>query len=360
MKTSKTDMPKLKSADHNQDDLRKYFHYPHPFPLECGEYLPEFTLAYHTFGQLNKHKDNVVWVIHALTGSSNPIEWWPGVVGNGCVIDPEKHFIVCANSLCSPYGSTCPMSNDPRTGEPYYHDFPLVTNRDIAKSFELLRIHLGIEKIRLLTGASLGGQQALEWSVISPEIFEFQLLIATNAQHSPWGIGFNESQRLAIQADQTWIERKPDAGQAGMLAARSIALLSYRSAQGYNRTQADDGEKLEGFRVQSYQRYQGEKLVQRFNAFSYWALSRAMDSHNIGRNRGGIATALSSIRAKTTILGIETDILFPLEEQQFLYRFIPNAKLDVIQSDLGHDGFLTESAKVTKVISKVMSGVEND
>lgn len=112
--------------------------------------------------------------------------------------------------------------------------------------------------------------------------------------------------------------------------------------------------------MQSYQRYQGEKLVQRFNAFSYWALSRAMDSHNIGRNRGGIATALSSIRAKTTILGIETDILFPLEEQQFLYRFIPNAKLDVIQSDLGHDGFLTESAKVTKVISKVMSGVEND
>lgn len=121
-----------------------------------------------------------------------------------------------------------------------------MTNRDIAKSFELLRIHLGIEKIRLLTGASLGGQQALEWSVISPEIFEFQLLIATNAQHSPWGIGFNESQRLAIQADQTWIERKPDAGQAGMLAARSIALLSYRSAQGYNRTQADDGENWKG------------------------------------------------------------------------------------------------------------------
>jgi homoserine O-acetyltransferase len=124
--------------------------------------------------------------------------------------------------------------------------------------------------------------------VIAPGVFEYQLLIATNAKHTPWAIGFNESQRLAIQADQTWLDRSPNAGKAGMLAARSIALLSYRSAQGYNRTQADDAEKLEGYKVQSYQKYQGEKLVQRFNAFSYWALSKAMDSHNIGRNRGGI------------------------------------------------------------------------
>lgn len=340
-----------------QSDQRHYFRYPHPFFLESGEHLPEFTLAYHTFGRLNDTKDNVVWVVHALTGSSNPVEWWPGVVGEGCVIDPEKHFIVCANSLCSPYGSTNPLSLDPRTGEPYFHDFPLITIRDIANSFELLRIHLGIDKIRLLAGASLGGQQALEWSVIAPGVFEYQLLIATNAKHSPWGIGFNESQRLAIQADQTWLEKRPDAGQAGMLAARSIALLSYRSPQGYNKSQADDDEKLEGFRVQSYQKYQGEKLVQRFNAFSYWALSRAMDSHNIGRNRGGIESALSSIRAKTTILGIETDILFPLDEQKLLYRYIPNARLDVIHSDLGHDGFLTEQTKVTQVIKNVMDGV---
>ncbi len=335
-------------------DQRQYFHYPHAFQLESGEYLPEFTLAYHTFGRLNAAKDNVVWVVHALTGSSNPLEWWPGVVGKGCAINLENHFIVCANSLCSPYGSTNPLSVDPRTGEPYYHDFPLITIRDIANSFELLRIHLDIDRIRLLAGASLGGQQALEWSVIAPGVFEHQLLIATNAKHSPWGIAFNESQRLAIQADQTWRERRPDAGQAGMLAARSIALLSYRSAQGYNKTQADDGEKLEDFRVQTYQKYQGEKLVQRFNAYSYWSLSKAMDSHNVGRFRGGIESALSSIRARTTILGIETDILFPLEEQKLLYRYIPNARLDVIHSDLGHDGFLTESTKVTQVIKGVM------
>lgn len=335
-------------------DERKYFTYPHPFQLDSGASLPGFTLAYHTFGTLNDTKDNVVWVVHALTGSSNPMEWWPGVVGSGCVIDPEKHFIICANCLGSPYGSTCALSLNPVSGLPYYHDFPLITNRDIANSFELLRIHLNVDRIRLLAGASLGGQQALEWSVIAPGVFDYQLLIATNAKHSPWGIGFNESQRLAIQADQTWKQRRDDAGKAGLLAARSIALLSYRSAQGYNKTQQDDEEKLDNFKVQSYQRYQGEKFVSRFNAFSYWTLSKAMDSHNIGRNRGGIESALSSIRAKTTILGIETDILFPLEEQQLLYRYIPNARLDVIHSDLGHDGFLTESRKVTQVIRGVM------
>jgi homoserine O-acetyltransferase len=331
-----------------------YFHYRNTFFLESGDVLPEITLAYHTFGTLNETRDNVVWVVHALTANSNPMEWWPGVVGNGCVIDPERHFIICANCLGSPYGSTNALSTDPRTGNPYFHSFPMISIRDIAKCHELLRLHLGIEKIKLLTGASMGGQQALEWSVLSPNTFEYSLLIATNAKHSPWGIAFNESQRLAIEADQTWKEDKPDAGLKGLLAARSIALLSYRSSQGYNKTQADDEDKLDGFKVNSYQRYQGQKLVNRFNAFSYWTLSKAMDSHNIGRNRGGVESALSSIKAKTTILGIETDILFPLEEQQLLYRYIPNARLDVIHSDLGHDGFLTESTKVTQVIKGVM------
>lgn len=334
--------------------MQQFFHYPCEFQLESGELLPELTIAYHTFGKLNPEKNNIVWVVHALTGSSNPTEWWSGVVGENCVVDPNKHFIICANCLGSPYGSTCALSTDPRTGEPYFHTFPMITIRDIANSFDLLRKHLNIQKIRLLTGASMGGQQALEWAVMSPDTFDNLLLIATNAKHSPWGIAFNESQRLAIMADQTWQKRVANAGSAGLIAARSIALLSYRSAQGYNTTQADDEEKIDGFKVLSYQKYQGEKLSKRFNAFSYWTLSKAMDSHNIGRNRGGIETALSSITAKTTILGIESDILFPLEEQNFLYRYIPNARLDVIQSELGHDGFLTESSKVTNVIKGVM------
>lgn len=336
----------------------KYYIHDDSFALEGGSSLPGFTLAYHTFGQLNAAGDNVVWIVHALTGNSNPMEWWPGIVGPGKVIDPDKHFIVCANSLGSPYGSTGPLSEDPRTGNPYYHSFPLITIRDIAGSFDLLRQYLGISKVRLLAGASLGGQQALEWSVLAPEVFDYQLLIATNARHSPWGIAFNESQRLAIAADATWREDRADAGLAGMLAARSVALLSYRSPQGYNTTQADADDKIDGFRVLSYQKYQGEKLVQRFNAFSYWVLSKAMDSHNVGRNRGGVEVALSKVRARTTVLGIETDILFPLTEQELIHRYIPNSRLDVIHSNLGHDGFLTEDAKVTQVIRNVMADIK--
>lgn len=343
-----TEKPRIQETN----DL-KYFEYKDEFPLENGQSLPEFTLAYNTFGQLNEEKDNVIWVIHALTGNSNPMEWWPGVVGAGLAIDPTQHFIVCANCLGSHYGSTNALSNNPKTGHPYYHSFPLLTVRDVVNAYDLLRQDLGLSKIKLLAGASLGGQQALEWAVIKPDVFDDLLLIATNARHSPWGIAFNESQRLAIQADTTWSQNSPEAGQKGMLAARALALLSYRSPQGYNTTQLDEENKLDDFRASSYQKYQGEKLVRRFNAFSYWTLSKIMDSHNIGRGRESIEATLSSLKARTTIIGIESDILFPLEEQKFLYRYIPNSRLKVIVSNLGHDGFLTENNQVNDIIKNV-------
>ncbi len=328
----------------------KYFRHGSEFILENGESLPELTLAYNTFGRLNEEKDNVVWIIHALTGNSNPMEWWPGVVGEGLAIDPNKHFIVCANCLGSHYGSTNALSINPLTQQPYFHSFPLLTVRDVVNAYDLLRHYLGLSKIKFLAGASLGGQQALEWAVLRPDIFSDLLLIATNARHSPWGIAFNESQRLAIQADPTWTQNSDDAGQRGLLAARALALLSYRSPQGYNSTQYDDENKIDGFKASSYQKYQGEKLVNRFNTFSYWTLSKIMDSHNIGRGRGSIEATLSSLKARTTIIGIESDILFPLEEQKFLYRYIPNARLKVIVSNLGHDGFLTENEQVGDII----------
>ncbi|MFZ1750804.1 MAG: alpha/beta fold hydrolase, partial [Saprospiraceae bacterium] len=202
---------KLEFDWRNDQNQVQYFHYDQPYEVESGETLEGFTLAYHTFGKLNEAADNVVWVVHALTGSSNPMEWWPGIVGDHCVIDPAKHFIICANCLGSAYGSTNALSIDPKTGYPYFHTFPLITNRDIARSFDLLRRYLKIQKVRLLAGASLGGQQALEWSVVAPSVFDHQLLIATNAKHSPWGIAFNESQRMAILADPTWQEHHPDA-----------------------------------------------------------------------------------------------------------------------------------------------------
>ena len=332
----------------------KVFKYNHSFELESGESLSGFKLAYQTFGTLNKDKSNVIWIIHALTANSNPIEWWPGIVGSDKIINPEKHFIICANALGSHYGSTCPLDIDPGTGQKYYHNFPMLTNRDIVNGFITLKNHLGIKKINTIIGASLGGQQALEWAISEPNEIANLIVLATNAKHSPYGIAFNESQRLAIEADTTWKENKDNAGHKGLVAARSIAMLSYRTNKGYATTQQDLEDKLDDFRASSYQRYQGQKLVNRFNAFSYWILSKAMDSHNVGRNRGGIKLALSTIKSKTIIIGIDSDFLFPTSEQKILAHLIPNASYQEISSDLGHDGFLTESKTVSKIIKKVL------
>lgn len=332
----------------------KYCEFDKQLNLESGESLSRFQIAYQTFGTLNSDKSNVIWIVHALTANSDPFDWWPKVVGHGEVINPKEHYIICANAIGSHYGSTNALDLNPDTGEKYYHNFPLITNRDIVDGFIHLQEQLELPTIKLLIGASLGGQQAMEWAIKSPNSIERLILIATNAKHSPYGIAFNESQRLAIQADQTWKERKDDAGINGLIAARSIALLSYRTASGYDLTQEDNSEDLENYRAASYQKYQGEKLIKRFDAFSYWTLSKAMDSHNVGRGRGGLASALANIKALTTVIGIDSDILFPPSEQKFLATKIPNANYEEISSILGHDGFLTESAKVSIILSDML------
>jgi homoserine O-acetyltransferase/O-succinyltransferase len=331
------------------------FNHQENFILESGHSLTGLHLRYSIFGKINADKSNVVWVVHALTANDNPIEWWPGVVGKGLAIDPDRHCIICVNNPGSPYGSIAPLSVDKKRGEPYYHDFPFFTTRDIARSFDLLRVHLGFNKVALLVGASMGGQIAMEWAIQSPSVFDQLILLATNAKHSPWGIAFNESQRLALLADPTYLEKRPDAGQAGLKAARSIALLSYRTSMGYNLTQLDNDDKLDGYKSASYQQYQGNKLVQRFDAFAYFTLTKTMDSHNVGRGRQSITQALSIIQAKTIVVGITTDLLFPVEEQQLLANNIDGARYIEIHSELGHDGFLTESAKVGAIISETLN-----
>ena len=328
----------------------KTFNYDKKLQLESGKNLTGFQLAYTTRGRLNANKDNVIWVVHALTANANPFEWWPGLVGMNDHFNPDEHFIICANMLASHYGSTNPLSINPETDTPYYHDFPLITNRDVIHAFDLLRSHLGINKIHTIIGGSMGGQQALEWCIECPSVFERLIVLATNAKHSPWGIAFNESQRLSIQADQTWTEKRDDAGLRGLKAARSIALLSYRNYETYKRAQAEEEDKIDHYRASSYQDYQGSKLVNRFNGFSYWYISKMMDSHNVGRNRDGLKSALSRIKARTKIIGISSDVLFPIKEQKILHNNIQNAQLSIIHSDMGHDGFLTEVVKISKII----------
>jgi homoserine O-acetyltransferase len=322
--------------------------------LESGEIISGLSLTYTTYGQLNADQSNVVWVVHALTANSIPTEWWPNVVGDGCVINPEEHYIVCVNNPGSPYGSFSPLSINEKTGEPYYHDFPLITTKDIGLIFSKLKNQLGLDRIHLLVGASMGGQIAMELAILEKDKIENLVLIATNAQHSPWGIAFNESQRLAIEADQTWKEKNPEAGLLGMKAARSIALLSYRTSRGYDFTQKDEEHKIEGYRATTYQQYQGVKLMKRYNAFSYYSNTKTMDSHNVGRGHQDIPTALSQITSKTYIIGITTDLLFPITEQKYLSEHIKGAKFYEIDSFLGHDGFLTEHEKVSRVIAEAI------
>jgi len=324
-----------------------------PLALESGATLPEVRVAYHTAGTLNATRDNVIWVCHALTANADVLSWWPGLFGPGCHFDPADWFIVCANILGSCYGSTGPLTPVAAGAGPLYQEFPLVTVRDMVAAHEQLRQHLGLAKIHTLIGGSLGGQQALEWAVQQPAAFEHLVVLATSARHSPWGIAFNEAQRLAIFADPTYYAATPDGGQAGLQAARAVALLSYRSYDAYARSQAEpDAEKLTDFRASSYQQYQGAKLVARFDAYSYVALSRAMDSHNVGRGRGGEEAALGLIRARTLVIGITSDVLFPPAEQQQLARHIPGAQYAEMDSGFGHDGFLIETAQITHLLER--------
>ncbi|HLG41546.1 MAG TPA: homoserine O-acetyltransferase [Chitinophagaceae bacterium] len=327
------------------------FNYDKTFTLESGASLPGFHLAYTTHGKLNAAKDNVVWIFHALTANSNPLEWWPGLTGDARYFDPAKYFIICVNKPGSPYGSISPLSNNPQTNQLYYHDFPVFTIRDMIKAYQKLKDHIGIRKVLVGLGGSTGGMQLLEWAIEEPDLFAHIVPIATNAVLSPWGIAFNTSQRLAIEADATWLDRRPDGGQKGLAAARSIALLSYRSYYGYDITQPRDKAFMElskdvTYAADNYQRYQGLKLVNRFNAICYYRLTQSMDSHDVGRQRGRVENALKQIKAKTLVIGIKSDVLYPITEQEFLQKNIPGAQLISIASDFGHDGFLLEYEKI--------------
>ena len=335
--------------------LYKIFESDKPLILESGNIIPAWHLAYTTYGSLNFTKDNVVWIFHALTANSNAAEWWPGLVGEGKLFDPKKYFIICVNMPGSCYGSIGPLDKNPETNESYFHDFPFFTPRDMIRCYEPLREHLGIEKIKMGIGGSMGGQQLLEWAIEEPDLFENIFPIATNARHSPWGIAFNASQRMSIEADSTWKEKKPDAGIEGMKAARSIALISYRHYETYHASQSEHHiEKIENYKSESYQKYQGEKLSKRFNAFSYYFLSKGMDAHNVGRSRGSIENALQQIKAKTLAIGITTDILFPVSEQQFIAENVPNGNFIAINSLYGHDGFLLEFEQIEDIITNFL------
>lgn len=353
---------------------KRFYKYNKGFKLESGEVLPELDICYHiskgygdSAGCSSNGSKPVVWIAHALTANSDPSQWWDTLVGRGKFFDPNEYTIVCANIIGSCYGTTGAASHNPDTNSPYMLSFPKTTIRDVVACHELLRCELGIQQIDLLIGGSVGGFQAIEWSIICPQRIKNVALLACNDRITPWGNAYNESGRMSLYADESFARgeyallEEPDSngliyeihsGKKGLAAARSLALISYRSYQGYNISQAEtDIDVLYNHRAQSYQQYQGEKLVKRFDAYSYLSMLDMYDSHNIGRSRGGVEQALKLIKARVICIGIDTDCLFPPLEQQRISELVDDGSFCLIHSVFGHDGFLLEWKQIQDAIS---------
>lgn len=329
---------------------------PEYFKLSNGEVLKSASLYYEISGELLPGKE-IIWICHAFTGSATVKDWWTSLFKeNGGLIDLKKHVLICANMLGSCYGSTGPLSVNSETGKPYGADFPLINNSDVINAFIHLRQTLGISKIDYLIGGSLGGQQALEWSIVEPEIIEKQVLIASNARHSAWGIAFNDLQRRAIQLAGD----DPNKIEEALSVARGIAMISYRSYNDFELKQSGRGADNQQKAV-TYLKYQGEKFNKRFNPHSYRILSLMMDAHDIAEAREGSDNEVfSTIKADTLCIGINSDFLFPVQEQRYISKHIKGASFEIIDSDKGHDAFLLEGNLISELIHKNFNKVVNE
>ncbi len=323
--------------------------------LEGGGGLDGVRVAFRTWGRLDADGANAVVVCHALTGTADADDWWAAMFGPGRALDPDRDFIVCQNLLGSCYGTTGPTSVDPATGAPYGPDFPAVTVRDMVAVQADVLAALGVRRVRLVIGGSLGGMQALEWAAMFPDRVDAVVPIAVSAAHSAWCIGWSEAQRQALFADPAWRGGRYDPAHppaGGLAAARMVAMCTYRTRDAFQvrfgrRPQDDSGL----FAVESYLRHQGRKLVARFDANAYVTLTRAMDSHDLGRSRGGLAAALAGIRVPAQVVAIDSDVLYPPSEQAELAAGMPRAELATLHSPDGHDGFLIQVDALSAMVA---------
>ncbi|HET6628703.1 MAG TPA: homoserine O-acetyltransferase [Woeseiaceae bacterium] len=340
----------------------RYFEVPGRVPLESGACLDEVVVAYRTWGSPRHADASAVLICHALTGSADVDLWWPGIIGPGNAFDPGRDYIVCSNILGGCYGTTGPASMRPGSGERYRAAFPPVSVRDMVNVQRLLLEHLRIERLSVVAGPSLGGMQALEWAAMYPERVRSIVPIGVGGRHSAWCIAMSEAQRAAIYADANWRGGAYDEAappEQGLAAARMMAIVGYRSWQAFDRRfgrQRRDGGELE---VQSYLRYQGEKINRRFDAATYVRLTQAMNGHDLARGRGDYAAAVAAIRQPALVVSIASDILYPPHEQQALARQLPNARHEVLESAEGHDGFLIETEKLGARIAAFRRGLRN-
>lgn len=321
------------SADTEFLDLDK------PFELESGDSLPQVRIAYRTWGRPHR---NATLVCHALTGSADADDWWSDMFGPGRALDPEHDYIVSSNILGGCYGSTGPTSRAPGAFEPYGSTFPDVTIRDIVRLQALLLDNLGVETLDLVVGGSMGGMQVLEWAALYPDRVDTIAPIAVGPTQSAWGVALSEAQRQAIKADSSYAGGRYPLGDGpaqGLAAARSIAMISYRSPHNFD-TRFGRERTAGHFEMQRYLRHQGDKLVSRFDANTYLALIGAMDSHDVGRGRGSVSAALKSIEQPALVISVSSDGLYPATEVALMTDQLPNAELHQIDAPHGHDAFL--------------------
>jgi homoserine O-acetyltransferase/O-succinyltransferase len=337
----------------------RYFVLPQPLLLECGRTLNTVTVAYQTWGNPGNAATNAILICHALTGSADVDAWWPGIISRDGAFDVETDFVVCSNILGSCYGTTGPASLQDGSGKRWRSDFPRITVRDMVNVQRALIDHLGIKRLALVTGPSLGGMQALEWALMHPDMVDRIVPIGVGGRHSAWCIAMSEAQRQAIYADPDWNggdyseERAPEKGLA---AARMMAICTYRSWHSFDERFCRKEQGAGEFQVQSYLRYQGEKINKRFDANTYVRLTQAMNDFDISRGRGDYVSVIRSIRQPALVISISSDILYPPHEQQLLSQNMPNARHALLQSSDGHDGFLIECRELAAIISNFRQG----
>jgi len=327
---------------------------PGPLELELGGRLERVDVGYRTWGTLDAEGGNAVVVCHALTGSADAELWWTNMFGAGRALDPARDFVVCSNILGSCYGTTGPTSIDPATGRPYLGTFPAITVRDMVRVQHALAGALGLKRIRMVVGGSLGGMQVLEWGLLYPDLVESLVFIASTARHSAWCIGLSEAQRQAIFADPRWRGGRYDPADppvAGLAAARMAAMLSYRSQPSFEMRFARRPQTEDLFAIESYLRYQGQQLVDRFDAATYVTLTRAMDTHDVSRGRGDYEDVLRAIRQPMLVVSIDSDVLYWPWEQREVASLAPHARLAVMDSPHGHDAFLIDVDRLSDMVA---------
>ena len=346
----------------------KDFKLPEPLPLDCGKVLQDVTLRYETCGTLNADKSNAIMIFHALSGDAHVCGyhsesdakpgWWSDMIGPGLYIDTDKYFVICSNVLGGCSGSTGPRSINPETGKMYNMTFPVITIRDMVRAQHELIKFLGIEKLLAVVGGSMGGMQALEWVVNYPEMVGSVLPIATTTQLSAQGIAFNWVSREAIKYDPNFkngeytAENVPDKGLA---TARMLAHITYLSDESMGRKFGRGLQKSENysfnfdydFAVESYLEYQGRRFVERFDANSYFYITRAIDYFDLAsRYKGDLAMAFAKVKCPFLVVSFTSDWLFPSEQSITLVRALLRNNIEVsyvnIESGYGHDAFLLE------------------